>query len=147
VLVWISDEEALCQSSGRENRLASWLEPYARVANLPEMNRRRSERVPLQVRLVVVTEFEPGRLARVDAFTLVVNAHGGLFEINLRLKKGQKLLLSNPALGAEERATVVAVRNAHENSYAVAFEFDNPAPQFWPISFPPKDWGLVEAEN
>jgi hypothetical protein len=120
---------------------------HPRVAQLPQMNRRRSERVLLQVRLVVVTEFEPGKLARVDAFTLVVNAHGGLLEINLRLKKGQKLQLSNPAIGVEERATVVVVRTAHENSYAVAFEFDNPAPQFWPISFPPKDWGLVEGEN
>jgi hypothetical protein len=108
------------------------------------MNRRRSERVLLQVRVVVETEFEPGRLARADAVTLVVNAHGGLLEINLRLTKGQKLLLSNPAVGVEERATVVAVRTAHENGFAVAFEFDNPVPQFWPLSFPPKDWGLVE---
>lgn len=111
------------------------------------MNRRRSERVLLQVRLVVETELDPGKLARVVAFTLVVNAHGGLLEINLRLRKGQKLLLSNPAFGVEERGTVVAVRSVHEASFAVAFEFDNPAPQFWPISFAPKDWGLVEAEN
>jgi hypothetical protein len=111
------------------------------------MNRRRSERVLLQVRVIVETEFEPGMRARVDAFTLVVNAHGGLLEINLRLTKGQKLLLSNLAFGVEERATVVAVGSAHENSFTAAFEFDNPAPQFWPISFPPKDWGLVGAEN
>jgi hypothetical protein len=73
------------------------------------MNRRRSERVLLQVRLVVETELDPGKLARVDAFTLVVNAHGGLLEINLRLRKGQKLLLSNPAFGFEERVTSPAI--------------------------------------
>jgi hypothetical protein len=24
----------------------------------------------------------------------------------------------------------------------VAFEFDQPAPKFWPVTFPPVDWGL-----
>lgn len=111
------------------------------------MNRRRSERVLLQVRLVVVAETELGNLATLDGFTLVVNAHGGLFEIHTRLVEGQKLLLRNPVIGREEGATVVAVRSVRDGSFAVAFEFDNPSPHFWPISFPPKDWGLVEAET
>jgi hypothetical protein len=111
------------------------------------MNRRRSERVLLQIRLVVETEFEPGKIGRLDAFTLVVNAHGGLLEIGLSLTKGQKLLLSNPTFGVEERATVVAVRAVREGGYTVAFEFENPSPHFWPISFPPKDWVLENTKS
>jgi hypothetical protein len=29
--------------------------------------------------------------------------------------------------------------------FAVAFEFDQPAPKFWPVTFPPKDWGVPES--
>jgi hypothetical protein len=140
MLVWIPDEKALCRACGKEIRFRWGFEAYTCKAHFFSMNRRRSERVALQMRLVVVTEFEPGKLARVDAFTLVVNAHGGLLEINMRLPKGQKLLLSNPSFGVEQRATVVAVRGPHDGGFAVAFEFENAAPNFWPISFPPKDW-------
>lgn len=111
------------------------------------MNRRRSERVLLQLRVIVVAEIAPAKTARMDAFTLVVSAHGGLLEMSVKLPKGQKLLLSNPAAGVEAKCTVVSARAGRDGSYAVAFEFDHPSPQFWSLSFPPKDWGLVAAEN
>ena len=111
------------------------------------MNRRRSERVLLQVRVLVETELEEGKLVRLDAFTLVVNAHGGLLEMSLKVPKGQKLLLSNPALRVQQACRVIAIRSSKDGVFAVAFEFDNPRPQFWPIAFPPTDWSLVEAEH
>ena len=101
--------------------------------------------MPLQIWLVVETEIERGKPVRLDAFTLVVNAHGGLLEMSLNVPKGQKLLLSNPALGAQQACRVVEARSSQDGFFAVAFEFDSPAPQFWPIAFPPKDWNLVEA--
>ena len=97
------------------------------------------EGVPFQMRLLVAVEIEPGKSGRFDAFTLVVNAHGGRLETTARLGKGQKLLLSNPGAGLTEKATVVAVRKVEANSFDVAFEFDNPVPRFWPICFPPID--------
>src|ERR1700739_1263493 len=106
------------------------------------MNRRRSERVLLQVRVLVEIELEEGGKVRLDAFTLVVNAHGGLIEINFKPARGSKLLLINPVLGGQESCTVVGVRSSRDGAFAVALEFDNPAPQFWPIGFPPRDWGL-----
>jgi hypothetical protein len=39
---------------------------------------------------------------------------------------------------------VVRVENIHTGDFAVAFEFWRPAPQFWPIVFPPADWESVE---
>ncbi|HTQ97978.1 MAG TPA: hypothetical protein VMH89_14295 [Candidatus Acidoferrum sp.] len=119
------------------------------MGSVDEMNqnRRRSERVLLQMRVMVTADLEPGKPVRLEAFTLVVNAHGGLLEMGLKAWKGQKLLVSNPAAKAEETATVVAVSSGQEGNYAVAFEFNRPSPQFWPITFPPKDWDLVETKG
>ena len=145
--VWLANAEGAHQASGSQPGLAwrpEWNGPGPFA--LP-MNNRRSERVLLQIHLIVDAEIEPGKSAHLDAFSLVANAHGGLLEMNLKVSKGQKLLLSIPTARVQESATVVAVRGAEDGGYAVAFEFDNPAPQFWPVSFPPEDWNSVEAER
>jgi hypothetical protein len=111
------------------------------------MNRRRSERVLLQIHVLVETQLEAGTLVRLDAFTLVVNAHGGLLEMSLKVPQGQKLILTNPVLGMREACRVVGTKATQDAFYAVAIEFDRPSPQFWPITFPPADWSLVGAEN
>ena len=36
---------------------------------------------------------------------------------------------------------VVRVDDAGMELYNVAFEFARPAPKFWPVVFPPADWG------
>jgi hypothetical protein len=110
-------------------------------------NQRRSERVLLQIRVLVETETEDGDLVRLEAFTLVVNAHGGLLEMGLKVPRGHRMFLSNPTLGVPEACRVIGSRSSQGGVFAVAFEFDNPAPQFWPIAFPPIDWSLVEAED
>jgi hypothetical protein len=107
------------------------------------MNHRRSERVLLQMRLVVDVEIEPGKTVRLEAFSVVASAHGGLLEMGLKVSEGQKLLLSTATAGLPESVTVVGVRAAEEGCYTVAFEFDRPAPQFWPVPFRPEDWGSV----
>jgi hypothetical protein len=104
------------------------------------MTRRRSERILLQIRVVVETTTEEGKWVRLEAFTLVVNAHGGLLEMSLKVGKGHKMLLMNPVLGAQQSCRVVGLRGSVDGQFAVAFEFDGPAPQFWPIPFPPSDW-------
>lgn len=101
----------------------------------------------LQIRVLVETEIEQGKRVRLDAFTLVVNAHGGLLEMGLKVSKGQKLLLTNPAAGVKQVCKVVGTKSSQDGFFAVAFEFESPTPQFWPIAFPPADWGLVRAEN
>ncbi len=111
------------------------------------MNRRRSERVLLQIHLMVETELASGTSVRLDAFTLVVNAHGGLLEMSLKVPPGHKLVLANPTLGLRETCRVVRSKSTQDGFYAVAVEFERPSPQFWPIAFAPADWGLVQAEN
>lgn len=103
-------------------------------------NRRRSQRVLLQISVIVEAEIDRGKLVRLNAFTLVVNAHGGLLEIGLPLRPGQKVALVLPASGLRKSSRIIGFRRSQDAGFLVAFEFDSPTPQFWPIDFPPDDW-------
>ncbi len=103
-------------------------------------NRRRSERVVLRIAVVVLAEDEARRQIQEEAETQVVNAHGGLLRMRQHLHVGQSFLLSNPQNGSEMSCRVVRTDEDGMEFYKVAFEFDRPAPHFWPIVFPPADW-------
>jgi hypothetical protein len=104
-------------------------------------NRRRSERVVLRLHVHVVAENEERKQIQEKAETQVVNAHGGLLRMQQHLHVGQSFLLSNPQTGSEMSCRVVRTEEDGLEFYRVAFEFDRPAPHFWPIVFPPADWG------
>ena len=103
-------------------------------------NRRRSERVMLQIPIVVTTKTVDGENLREETQTLVVNAHGGLMKLSMEVLNGQPILLKNPRSGIEAPARVVRIENPPGGYTAVAFEFDEPFPKFWPVEFPPEDW-------
>jgi hypothetical protein len=104
-------------------------------------NWRRSQRVLLQMPVMLETELERGKPLRIEAFTLVVNAHGGLLELGLPLRAGQKLWIVHPVSGARKASKIVGFRRSQDsNGFLVAFEFDAPTPRFWPVEFPPEDW-------
>ena len=105
-----------------------------------DANRRRSERVMLQIPVKVVTETPERVPVEETTHTLVVNAHGGLLKLKLELLQGQPLSLVNPQTGQKESCRVVRIDQPSPDYFAVAFEFDRPAPKFWPVTFPPKDW-------
>lgn len=105
-------------------------------------NRRRSERVLLRMSVWVLAENEERQPVRDEAKSQVVNAHGGLLQMKSHLHVGQSFLLSNPQTGAEISCRVVRVDETGIEHYNIAFEFDHPAPKFWPVTFPPVDWGL-----
>lgn len=109
-------------------------------------SRRRSERVLLQIRLLLETRLEAEKLVSMDAFTLVVNAHGGLLELSYKLPRGQKIWLTNLGTGTKMPCHVMGARKSDDGAFAVAFEFENPSPDFWSIHFPPNDWHLVDAK-
>jgi hypothetical protein len=62
-------------------------------------NRRRSQRVMLQLAVLVRANMPDGRCVRVQAFTLVVNAHGGLLESPLELTANQRINNNQPTIG------------------------------------------------
>jgi hypothetical protein len=107
---------------------------------LSSEGRRRSKRVVIQVPVLVVTKNRERFVQREETHTLVINAHGGLMELDMEVVAGQPLVLINPRTGEEEPCRVVRVDLRTDGSRTVAFEFDHPAPKFWPISFPPEDW-------
>ena len=103
-------------------------------------NRRRSERVMLRIPIVLMTETLGHEQMKEETRTLVVNAHGGLLKLEKEVLAGQPIVLMNPRSGAKVAARVVRVENPPGGYTAVAFEFDEPAPGFWPVEFPPADW-------
>jgi hypothetical protein len=103
-------------------------------------NRRRSERVMLQMAVTVLAETAGHKQVREDALTMVVNAHGGLLKVKTELLSGQPLVLVNPKNGKKQSCRVVRIEQSGPDYFAVAFEFETPAPGFWPIVFPPADW-------
>ena len=111
-------------------------------------NRRRSERVMLRMTVVVMAEDEDRHQVQEQGFTQVVNAHGGLLQLKTHIHVGQSFLLTNPKTGKEVSCRVVRIEESGMELYNIAFEFDQPTPNFWPIVFPPADWCVpVSASN
>lgn len=108
------------------------------------INRRRSERVALSVPVIVKTKTRQGESVQEETYTAVVNAHGGLMKLKMELQTGQPITLVNARTKIEQSCRVVRVEtpSTAAGSFAVAFEFDEPAPDFWPVTFPPADWGV-----
>ncbi len=96
----------------------------------------------LQMAVTVLAETrERATIVKEEARTLVVNAHGGLLKLQMELLTGQPLTLVHEKSGKRERARVSRIEQPSGDHYAVAFEFERPAPNFWPVVFPPDDWG------
>jgi len=114
------------------------------MGDVDPKNRRRSKRVMLQVAVLLRATLPDGRSAQVQAFTLAVNAHGGLLESPVQLEANQRVLLVNPGSGKEVAGRVVGVVRSASAMHEVAVEFDFRSPQFWPIAFPPEDWAMPE---
>jgi hypothetical protein len=109
-------------------------------------NRRRSQRLFLQVPVVV-----EGQLANKSNFsettkTIVLNAHGALVELEAALEAGQTVTLRNARTKEQEESTVKLVTPGESGKFNVALEFKNPSPSFWHISFPPDDWPVRHTE-
>lgn len=94
----------------------------------------------LQLRITVLAETPERVQVQEETHTLVVNAHGGLMKLKMELLLGQPIILVNPQTKMEQSCRVVRIEQPSPDYFAVAFEFDQPAPKFWPIVFPPKDW-------
>ena len=109
------------------------------------VDRRRSERVMLRMRLLVIAEDTERKRQEIEGLTQVVNAHGGLMKFPLYLHVGQPLQLINPQNKVEQSSRVVRVEDTAAGDYSIAFEFDKPNPKFWPVVFPPEDWNAPKA--
>jgi hypothetical protein len=106
---------------------------------------RRSQRVKLSVPVIVLAESREREQMQEETVTAVVNAHGGIFKLQMELLVGQPIMVLNPLTNQKESCRVVRVDELPSGGFGVAFEFDVAAPEFWPLSSPPADWNLVRS--
>ena len=111
------------------------------------INRRRSQRLFLQVPIVV-----EGQLAGKSEFsekthTIVVNAHGALVELTASLEQGQIVVVRNARSNERCECAVKLVTPAEAGKFKTALEFTKPSPDFWHVSFPPEDWSMRHADT
>lgn len=102
---------------------------------------RRSERVLLDVPVVVQGDIRSGRFQE-ETFTVTVSAHGALLMLEASVSLGQRISLTNPQNCSEREARVAYKGPVHAGLAQVAVEFTNPAPEFWGINAPPKNWNI-----
>ncbi|SRR5216683_2306291 len=126
---------------------AGGLKPWEKNLTSPSdpKNRRRSERVMLQMKVTVIAEDTERKPRQEEALTLVVNAHGGLLKMKMDVHVGQPMRLVNPQNKVDQNCRVIRVDDTSPDFYSVAFEFDAPNPKFWPVVFPPADWDAPRA--
>ena len=103
-------------------------------------NKRRSQRLFLQVRVVLDGKLPNRSPFNEDTHTIVVNAHGALVETGALLDQGQTVTMRNVRTGEQIECVVKLVTPASAGKFSTAFEFKTPNPDFWRISFPPEDW-------
>jgi|SRR5579862_645273 hypothetical protein len=109
--------------------------------------RRRSQRLFLQVRVVVQAILQDKSTVSEETHTIVVNAHGALVEMNSLLEQDQSVTLQNVRTGGKIECTVKLAKPAGPGKFSTALEFKNADPDFWRISFPPDDWAVRNVET
>jgi hypothetical protein len=104
------------------------------------INIRRSQRVVLSLPIMIRGRFEDGSPCVETSHTLVVNAHGALIVLIMKVNIQQSLVLQNLRNDKEQPCRVVRLGERKNNLSEIGVEFTEPAPNFWDISFPPADW-------
>jgi PilZ domain len=106
--------------------------------------RRRSERVFLQVAIFAQGVSSDGHAFREKTKTLAVNAHGALIHLPQDVPPGETITLTHGLTQEQQTCRVVYAKPMSGNIRAVGVEFLKPAPKFWQIAFPPSDWKPFE---
>jgi hypothetical protein len=101
---------------------------------------RRTQRILLQVPILVRAQFAGDEPIDEETTTLEVNAHGGLIALAMRVRPGQKLSLKNWTTAKEQDCRVVHVREKPIGKNEVGIAFPFAMPKFWNVQFPPPDW-------
>lgn len=109
----------------------------ARVISQDE--RRRSQRVVLRVSVKLHVAIE-GKPDAIPAFTANVNVHGALLLCPENFAAGQRFVLEHGLSRERIGCRVTRKPQAGPGGFQVPVEFDQAAPGFWHITFPPIDW-------
>jgi hypothetical protein len=105
---------------------------------------RRSERILLDVPVIICGGPADHPSFREETFTVTVSAHGALVMLAMKVALGQSVVVMNPQNWDEREATVSYLGPDRAGLAQVAVEFVRPAPEFWAVSAPPADWKLPQ---
>lgn len=116
----------------------SFMDPFSK--QVAEKNtQRRSQRVLIAVPISVVFSRPSQKPVTEKTHTLVVNAHGALLLLSMKLSAGDSITLTNPQT-EQQPARVVYLGPQQSDKQEIGIEFVKPSPLFWRIAFPPSDW-------
>jgi hypothetical protein len=104
---------------------------------IEHVERRRSERFPFRVTLLVCGQSTGNGPFKEETVTLSINSHGALLALSANVALGQRLLLMNRQTWNEIEARVSRLATLQAQGTEVAVEFAHPAPEFWPLGAPP----------
>lgn len=107
---------------------------------MEETGNRRSQRVLVDIPVVIRGQAIGDGNFQEETFTVTVSAHGALVMLESKVAVGQKVVLMNPKNWDEREGKVAFMGREHAGLAQVAIEFTRPAPDFWPLSAPPSDW-------
>lgn len=124
---------------GQAATLHGWIAEFRETSWLAA-NRRRSQRVLIQLPVRVWGRDGIGTLFEEETSTLAISAHGALMALSAPVHRGLPLNLSNVQTKAALECTVIHIDKLVGEAPHVGVEFRLPNPTFWHVTFPPKDW-------
>ena len=103
----------------------------ATAATAERPDRRRTNRINLQVPLFVYGHTPTGEPFYEEACTIAINAQGGLISMRNVAPIGQRLAVMHKRDEYPQECLVLSVRARPAYGFDVAFEFPISMPQFW----------------
>ena len=110
---------------------------------MPQTGIRRSERVLLDVPVVIRGNSPDQQPFREETYTVTVSAHGALLMLEAKVALGQKIVVMNPKNWDEREVKVAFVGPDRAGLAQVAVEFAQPTPEFWSLETPPANWKTI----
>jgi len=123
----------------RQRTLETWI-AESRETSWLAANRRRSQRVLMNLPIRVSGQRGAGLAFEEETHTRAISAHGALILVSTEVHRGQRLTLSNVQTKAALECVVAHIDRKQSAQPQVGVEFALPNPTFWHVVFPPKDW-------
>lgn len=111
-----------------------------RPGTKPWLKNRRSQRLELQVPVLVYRRPGEGPQFYETTHTLTVSAHGALIPLRELVARRQLLWVQNTSTGEQKECRVVSITTEPRGLTRIAVEFTRPVPKFWRVAYPPPDW-------
>lgn len=109
--------------------------------------RRRSERLLLDVGLLITGQSAGRKLFQEETSTISVSAHGALVVLSTKVALGQRLFVKNRRTQNEMESRVVRFGPPFGKQAQVGLDFARPAPMFWPVEPLPGSWKFLARQS